>query len=175
MLNKWGWLKPQLYERVNDNKTFHKIMSAKKAGNIVDILEAMPIADFEWDFLKEEDELVGHTVPTVLLVHDGYVQPEFEQAMDRVNGVDLMEWKDIVGETSGDGKRHTPKMGVFRLLKYKKIVFTVNALRNLEQAIGIEAEVERWNYYAELNRIRQDEEARDAFPKEKQQKRVSLQ
>jgi len=175
MLNKWGWLKPQLYERVNDHKTFRKIMSAKKVGNIVDILEAMPIAEFEWDFLKEEDEMVDHCIPTVLLIHDGYVQPEFERAVSRVHGVDLMEWKDIVGDTTGDGKRHTPRMGVFRLLKYKKIVFSVTALKNLEQAIGIEAEVERWNYYAQLNRIRQSERARDAFPKEQAQKRVSLQ
>lgn len=164
MLNKWGWLKPQLYERVNNHKIFNKIMNAKKSGNIVDILESMPIADFEWDFLKEEDELIDHTIPTILMIHDGYLHDDFVQAIERVNGVDLMCWNEIYGTTQNDGSRHTPNMGIFRLLKYKKIVFSVNALKCLEDQIGIESEVERWNYYAQLNRIRQNEQARDAFP-----------
>ena len=164
MLNKWGWLKPQMHERINNNKTFNKIMNAKKSGNIVDILEAMPIADFEWDFLKEEDELIDHTIPTVLMVHDGFLHNDFKMAMERVHGIELMPWNEIVGEWTGDHKRHTPKLGVHKLLKYKKIVFSVTALKSLEERIGIEAEVERWNYYAALNRIRQDEKARDAFP-----------
>ena len=42
-------------------------------------------------------------------------------------------------------------------------------MRSLEQAIGVEAEVKRWNYYAQLNRIRQKEEKRDAFPQGKGQ------
>eukprot|EP00485_Elphidium_margaritaceum_P000228 CAMPEP_0202695090 /NCGR_PEP_ID=MMETSP1385-20130828/8771_1 /ASSEMBLY_ACC=CAM_ASM_000861 /TAXON_ID=933848 /ORGANISM="Elphidium margaritaceum" /LENGTH=545 /DNA_ID=CAMNT_0049351053 /DNA_START=24 /DNA_END=1661 /DNA_ORIENTATION=+ len=171
MLNKWGWLKPQLHARCNNNKVFNKILSAKRTGNIVDILEAMPISDFQWDFLKEEDQLVDQTIPTVLLVHDGYLHRDFVGAVHRTNGLDLMCWDEIVGEYKKDMGvwRHIPKMGVNRLLKYKKIVFSVNALKLLQNAIGIEAEVERWNYYAELNRIRQDDEKKDAFPKQKQQ------
>jgi len=52
MLKRWGWLKPQIYDRVKDYKTYEIISNAKRSGNIVDILEAMPIADFGWDFLK---------------------------------------------------------------------------------------------------------------------------
>eukprot|EP01083_Nonionella_stella_P021464 59503_1 len=174
MLNKWGWLKPQLYERVNNNKAFHRIINAKKSGNIVDILESMPIADFEWDFLKEEDELMDHTIPTVLMIHDGTLNNEFKCAMDRVQGVDLMHWEELMGDINGDGSRHVPKMGVFRLLKYKKIVFSVGALKSLEDRIGVEADIKRWNYYALLNRIRQDEESRDAFSNHKKTVNVTL-
>eukprot|EP00483_Globobulimina_turgida_P008759 UN08777 len=141
MLNKWGWLKPQIYERVNNNKMFNKIVNAKKSGNIVDILEAMPIADFEWDFLKEEDELTDHTIPTILMIHDGFLYDDFKDAMQRVHGVELMCWDELIGDISGDGKRHVPKMGVFKLLKYKKIVFSLSALKCLEDRIGIEAEI----------------------------------
>merc|ERR1711971_875879 len=158
MLNKFGWLKPQLHKRINDNKTFEKITNAKKSGNIVDILESMPISDFEWDFLKEEDELCDETIPSVLMIHDGFLHDDFERAIDRINGVELMCWEDIVGEYTGDGKRHTPRMGINKLLKFKKIVFSVTAFKNLENNIGIEAEIERWNYYAELNRIKQSEQ-----------------
>merc|ERR1712039_747391 len=94
----------------------------------------------------------------------GFLHNDFKMAIQRVNGIELLNWEDIVGEWNGNHKRHTPKMGVNKLLKYKKIVFSVTALKSLEDRIGIEAEVERWNYYASLNRIRQEEEARDAFP-----------
>ena len=119
--------------------------------------------DFEWDFLKEEDELIDHTIPTILMIHDGYLHDDFVQAIERVNGIDLMCWDQIYGYTQNDGSRHTPNMAIFRLLKYKKIVFSLNALKCLEDQIGIESEVERWNYYAQLNRITQNEQARDAF------------
>ena len=54
MLKKWRWLTQFEYERVNNINTYQLICKAKQSGNVVDMLEAMPIADFGWEFLKVE-------------------------------------------------------------------------------------------------------------------------
>ncbi|ETO10867.1 ribosomal protein L4/L1e [Reticulomyxa filosa] len=160
MLKNWGWLKPYIQEKVNDKQTHSIIAEAKRSGNIVDMLEAMPISQFGWEFLKEEDELEDVVIPSVLIIHHGYVDPEFDENLKRVKGVDLVSTDELLDVKPVMG------MAVTKLLKYKKIVITVEALRQIEDIVTIEREVEKWNYFADLNKLEQDENLPDAFPED---------
>ena len=94
------------------------------------------------------------TVPTILMIYDEYVDPEFVDTMERVVGAELISVDKLFGK----------EKGVFKLLKYKKIVLDTKALQKITDMISIESEVKRWNYYAKLIKTEQDETLRDAFP-----------
>ena len=51
-------------------------------------------------------------------------------------------------------------------IRYKKVVLTVPALREFESQLSTEAQVKKYNYWAQLNRVEQDDTLRDAFPEE---------
>lgn len=153
MLRRFNWLKPGLHERISSMKQFEEISAAKKTGNIVDIFESMPVSEFQWDFLREEEDLEDIAIVSVLMVHNGYVHQSFSEQIARVKGIDLVSVDDLFD-----------CMGVFRLLKYKKIVLNIPALQAITDRIGAENEVYRWNYNAKLNGIREDENCKPAFP-----------
>ena len=88
------------------------------------------------------------------MIHDGYVNPHFLDAMTRVVGVDMISVDDLLQANKG----------IFKLLKYKKIVLNVDALQHITDKLSVESEVKRWNYYANLIRCEQNETLEEAFP-----------